>query len=305
LSNIGQAVTGVVGLTAGFAVGNPMMGLSMGLALGGLLFPTSQDDQAKPTPGTLSVQTSTYGITIPVLYGTRRLAGNIIWYGDFTPILHEEEQPGGKGGGGGATTYNYTYTVGLAIGLCIGTATVIKIWAGDTVIYDVIGGITLPPGIILYDGTQVTPDSYVSGFVPRAPVLKGLCYVVMQDYDLGTSTTLPNFTFEVRWEQTPALANGAPLDTLYGPVSTYYPTLLTGNRKHSEVLYASGNAGVDGIASTDVYDTRLPTIILPSVPANALASYDDYIYVAYYSGSWHLNRYDYDTGVLLTTVTPQ
>jgi len=31
----------------------------------------------------VKVQTSTYGAVIPLVYGTNRISGNLIWYGDF------------------------------------------------------------------------------------------------------------------------------------------------------------------------------------------------------------------------------
>lgn len=34
----------------------------------------------------LQVQQSSQGLTLPVVYGRARVAGNLIWYGDFTTI---------------------------------------------------------------------------------------------------------------------------------------------------------------------------------------------------------------------------
>lgn len=46
---------------------------------------------------TLSVQTSSYGICMGMAWGTSRVTGNLIWYGDFQAIEHTQEV-GGKAG---------------------------------------------------------------------------------------------------------------------------------------------------------------------------------------------------------------
>jgi hypothetical protein len=71
----------------------------------------------------LRVQTSVYGQAIPLGWGTNRLAGKLIWYGDFKAIPHNETtRVGGKGGGGKKTqtTTTYTYQAAVVILLCAG-----------------------------------------------------------------------------------------------------------------------------------------------------------------------------------------
>jgi hypothetical protein len=58
----------------------------------------------KPTPpsATLRIQTSIAGKPRPIVYGQIRLAGNLIWYSDFTSKpASSGGKAGGKGGGGG------------------------------------------------------------------------------------------------------------------------------------------------------------------------------------------------------------
>jgi Putative phage tail protein len=75
----------------------------------------------EPRAAGLRVQTSAYGMTLPVVYGRNRIAGNLIWYGDFRSIAHTSTQSaGGKGGGGGMTTTSWTYRTSFALGLCEG-----------------------------------------------------------------------------------------------------------------------------------------------------------------------------------------
>jgi hypothetical protein len=75
----------------------------------------------------------------------------------------------------------------------MGTADVLKVYAGDVEISASI--------YTVYDGTQTTPDSTIQTCLTaegktRFPVWKNLCYVVFPNYDLGSNTSLPNFTFE-------------------------------------------------------------------------------------------------------------
>lgn len=73
----------------------------------------------------LRIQTSSYGQVIPVVYGENRIAGRLIWAGDFTAIPHTSTtKVGGKGlgsGGGNAiSNTTYTYQTAVAMALCMG-----------------------------------------------------------------------------------------------------------------------------------------------------------------------------------------
>jgi len=71
----------------------------------------------------LRVQNSAYGQVRSIVYGQSRIAGRLIWAGDFTAIPHTStENLGGKGGGGGQTVSQttYTYQTAVAIALCTG-----------------------------------------------------------------------------------------------------------------------------------------------------------------------------------------
>lgn len=58
----------------------------------------ASQSQAKQTPaiGGLNIQTSAYGKAIPDIYGTTRIAPNLIWYANF--VGHPHQQKTGKGG---------------------------------------------------------------------------------------------------------------------------------------------------------------------------------------------------------------
>jgi len=60
----------------------------------------------------LRIQTSSYGQVIPIIYGQNRIAGRLIWAGDFTAVPHTSTtKVGGKGlgSGGGNAISNTTY----------------------------------------------------------------------------------------------------------------------------------------------------------------------------------------------------
>jgi hypothetical protein len=82
----------------------------------------------------LQIQSSAYGVTIPVIGGVNRVPGNLINYLGFTatPITSSSSQ-GGKGGSTKtqSTTFNYSASVQMAIGH--GPGTIARIWKGKEV----------------------------------------------------------------------------------------------------------------------------------------------------------------------------
>ena len=69
----------------------------------------------------LQVQQSSQGLTLPVVYGRTRIAGNLIWYGDFAALEHKTVTRSGKGGGGvKQVDIKYDYEAAVALALCEG-----------------------------------------------------------------------------------------------------------------------------------------------------------------------------------------
>src|SRR5271170_5398783 len=120
----GAALSSAVGLGAS-------AGWLGGVILGNLLFGQKGPKQEGPRLADLSVQSSTYGQAISIVYGTMRFAGNVIWSTSLQETRHVQHESGGKGGGGGgATQTSYTYSVSFAVGLCVGpVSTVRRVWA--------------------------------------------------------------------------------------------------------------------------------------------------------------------------------
>ncbi len=148
----------------------------------------------------LSVQTSTYGKMIPIVYGQARIAGNVIW---SRPIKETATTSNASvGGKGGATKVSqsqttYSYSVTLAIAICEGEIdSVLRVWADASVI-DITQGIYR-----LYKGDEAQlPDPYIEGIegIGKTPAYRGLSYVVIEDFPLANyGNRIPNFTFEVK-----------------------------------------------------------------------------------------------------------
>lgn len=160
----------------------------------GFLFGKRKTVDAKPEYTGLQVQSSSLGLPIPIVWGTNKIAGNMIWYGDFAAIRHEQSQ-GGKGGGGSVTTVNYTYSASFALALCEGQIGGIgRVWNGTKIFntpadagFGVLGGVT---------GQQWT-------YLLTAHPAEFLDYsytalAVAANMDLGGSASLPNTNFEVQ-----------------------------------------------------------------------------------------------------------
>lgn len=135
------------------------------------------------------VNSATYGLTVPVIFGTTRSTGNLIdWY-DFTPIRHEQK----SGKGGGVKSISYTYRVTCLIGLCEGKiAGTGRLWKNKEVFNNLNGLFTLFRG----DIPQAPWNYTVSKHPARALPYAGLAYLA-GTIDLGDSGSLPNFNFEV------------------------------------------------------------------------------------------------------------
>lgn len=152
----------------------------------------------------LAVQTSTYGKMIPVLYGTARMAGNIIWSRPIkeTAVTTTHTASGGKGGGGTVTQEQttYQYSVSLAIAVCEGEIDeILRVWADAKLLDPENAGAV---AYRLYKGSEdQLPDSFIESFegVNSTPAYRGLAYVVIEDFPLADyGNRIPNFTFEVK-----------------------------------------------------------------------------------------------------------
>ena len=196
---------GAAGAVVGSFFGNPMLGFSIGMTLGNMFFGPKQSFDSGRLQD-LKIGTASQAAPIPIVFGTVRTAGNIIW----APALHESSSSGGAGGSlGGPTFNNYSYTADLAIMICEGEITRInKIWADSELIYDYNGGTPIwaefmdSAKVDMYLGTMVqTVNDVISAervaAGDLAPAYLGRAYVVFEGFNWSRFGHTPNFNFEV------------------------------------------------------------------------------------------------------------
>jgi hypothetical protein len=143
----------------------------------------------------VAIQTSSEGMIVPVIYGRNQIAPNLVWADNFQRFASGGGKKGGGGGkGGGKGSQNYTYTAGVILAACEGPVSYGSIWVDGTT-QTTFSALNL----VAYTGTfSQTPFSCIStvpGFVPIA--YRGIAYLATNNYDLGSSATVPQHNFEI------------------------------------------------------------------------------------------------------------
>lgn len=191
------------------------LNLAIGFAssfLSNLLAPssstTSTIKQEGPRLNDLSAPKSSYGGSIPRIYGTVRVAGNAIWASNIRETVNTEQSysggggrggKGGGGGGGGGTiteTTTYTYNGSFAVLLGEGQITGIKrIWLNSKLVYNIAPDADADTynrsqifagSIRVYTGVAHQQDSLIAGWQGSAytPAYRGRSYIVFVDIPL-------------------------------------------------------------------------------------------------------------------------
>lgn len=149
----------------------------------------------KPDYTGIQLQTSSSTAALIIAWGANRIGPNIIWYGDFKS--HKQKQKAGKGGGGSATSY--TYSASCMFALCEGGPDGIegigKVWKDQ----DTSSSLS-SLGMTLFKGTpEQEPWGYLTSNYPsQAYNYPNVAYLAVANYDLGSSASLPNHSFEVK-----------------------------------------------------------------------------------------------------------
>ena len=186
-----QLVIPAASAALGFWVGGPT-GAAIGWSIGAA---ASAPDPEKPEIGDLRVQTSQYGAAIPLITGKQRISGNIIWAADKTSY---EKTSGGKGGGPEVTTIGYK--ISMAIALCQGPILgVTRVWEQGELKADATSAQTKLPGKLYLGSDTQTADPTIEAHegAGNVPAYRGISYIVLEDFDLGASGAIPQFSFEV------------------------------------------------------------------------------------------------------------
>ena len=146
----------------------------------------------------LQVQQSSQGLTLPVVYGRARVAGNLIWYGDFTTIEHKTTtQQGGKGGGSVTQEdTSYTYEAAVMMSLCEGEIKGIgRIWR-DKEKFEFLSQLRLN---LAKGGDEQTTWTHLQQPKHQAQAINysGTAYVYSPNYELTKSAQIYNHNFEI------------------------------------------------------------------------------------------------------------
>ena len=173
----------------------------------------------------LQIQTAVSALPIPIVWGTSKLAPNVIWYANFKAIPAGSSGGGGKGifggSGGSSNSGQYDYKADVILAICEGPiAGVGDVWRGQSTTTLGALGLSLFPGSSgqlpwSYLSTPAATVSVVSILAGNQPdvgeaallgqvalAYQNTAYVAAAQYDLSDSATLDNHNFEVlgfRW----------------------------------------------------------------------------------------------------------
>ena len=212
---MGQQVLAIAGQAIGYYFAGPVgaaIGGAIGGYIGGVLFNEDQVFEG-PRLSDLKIQTSNYGNAVPIIYGTVRIAGNVIWSTDIRETRLETEE-----GKGGPSTTQVDYRYDLDCAIAIGTPPlgeefigIERVYANGVLIYDTRAGASPQnvfasgqwiTGMLLYPGNSTQlPDPTMEAAlgVGNVPAYRGTGYVLMTGLKLNVLKTsvLPNFEFVV------------------------------------------------------------------------------------------------------------
>lgn len=146
----------------------------------------------------LQVQQSSQGLTLPVIYGRTRVAGNLVWYGDFVTIEHKTTTRQGGKGGGGVTQEDikYTYEAAVMLALCEGEIQGVgRIWR-EKEKFDSLAQLRLT----LMRGSDEQPlwtHLQQAKHQDQALNYSGTAYLCSPNYELTKSAQIYQHNFEV------------------------------------------------------------------------------------------------------------
>ena len=198
----------------GTALGGPIggaIGSVIGQAIDQKIFaPAARNG---PRLADLSVQSSSYGRTLPQIFGTMRVAGTVIWATE----LREDRQSVSQGKGRPKANI-YTYSASFAVALSARRAVRVgRIWADGKLLRGAAGDFKVATGFRFYPGAQdQPPDPLIRAAegADETPAYRGLCYAVFEDMALDSfGNRIPILSFELVADEAP-IAAGAILNEL-------------------------------------------------------------------------------------------
>ncbi len=150
----------------------------------------------KTAIGSLQFQTSQKGGVIPLVYGTTRAAPNLIQYDDFIPTPVSSGLKGKGGGAGKSGNQQYNYSASVILGVCQGPVIGFGMvwWNKNTAPLVAMPGLST---INLGADGQAADPFWVTNHPATVLNYSGTANVTLDNYQLGMTAALPNFSFEV------------------------------------------------------------------------------------------------------------
>ena len=190
LTVAGQALGGYIGASVGAAALGASIGGAIGMAVGNALFNKPPDTQG-PRLSSLDTAVTGEGASIPLMWGSIRVPGHIIW----APKLTERSRKTDVGGKGSSPTHESFYATGswaVSFGYNRDDVPrkVRRIWANKELVYDATegDGVVIKKGFAFtfHDGTQTTPDPTMEGIIGEGnvPAYTGQALLVFEDLNL-------------------------------------------------------------------------------------------------------------------------
>jgi hypothetical protein len=144
----------------------------------------------------LSIQTSTYNKTIPKVYGTNKVAGNIVWLDEAQEVVNNNTTTIklSKGQKIKQNVIEYFYFLSFAVVICGNEINDIKnVWANSTLLN--LEDYTYR----FYNGTEdQEQDPLIKSKDVNCTAYRGCAYIVFENFPLSQfNNTLPNMMFEV------------------------------------------------------------------------------------------------------------
>lgn len=142
----------------------------------------------------LQTTTSNEGAVIPWIFGTVKIACNLIWYGNLEAVEVKVKTPGkamGGGAGAGQTSYKYYLDMHQAIGWSPhGGMSILDVYVADK-----SSGLTALGNYTFYKGNESTYPTQPGIYSNR---LKGVAHIFLDRFDLGEGGFVPNIVLVVK-----------------------------------------------------------------------------------------------------------
>jgi hypothetical protein len=264
--------------TAAIVIGAVVVGAFVATAM----FSAARPQTGSQKPQDIKFATNKFGIPIPEVLGTIKLAGNYIWTGEQrSEAIKSKSSSGGKGGGGGgssSTIVGYKYYMHFALGICLGPVdklcTIYReqelIWSGE-LICPASGVQTIQAektgAITFYFGTATQPpNENIGKSLPDGTLntaYPGLCWAYFNDVFIGESPRVPTYHFVVQKAPAQSFGGTAVLSAYdYNPAHAIWHILtnMTGLPESwldsASFLAASETLDTEGRGISMVFDEQ-------------------------------------------------